>query len=77
MPDEFLHRLRRFREDYFPRFGEHYRQLVEQGQQPTTLFIGCSDSRIVPYHLTGAGPGELFIARNVGNFVPPCEAADG
>lgn len=71
MPDELLQRLRRFHDDTFPRHEEQFRELVAQGQHPTTLFIGCSDSRLVPYLLTGTGPGELFIVRNVGAFVPP------
>jgi len=72
MPDELLQRLRRFREDAFPRYRLQFRELVDEGQHPTTLFIGCSDSRLVPYLLTGAGPGELFMVRNVGALVPPC-----
>jgi len=71
MPDELLERLRRFKEDAFPQYRAQFQQLVDDGQQPLTLFIGCSDSRIVPYLLTGAGPGELFLVRNVGAFVPP------
>lgn len=72
MPDELLQRLRRFREDAFPQYRAQFRALVDDGQRPTTLFIGCSDSRLVPYLLTGAGPGELFMVRNVGALVPPC-----
>ncbi len=72
MPDELLQRLRRFREDAFPQYRAQFRALVDDGQHPTTLFIGCSDSRLLPYLLTGAGPGELFMVRNVGALVPPC-----
>jgi len=71
MPDELLERLRRFHDHTFPGIQEQFQDLVEQGQHPTILFIGCSDSRLVPYLLTGTGPGELFIVRNVGAFVPP------
>ena len=72
MPDELLSRLRRFNTDFFPQYQDRFKDLVEQGQHPTTLFIGCSDSRLVPYLLTGAGPGDLFMVRNVGALVPPC-----
>lgn len=72
MPDDdLLQRLRRFHEDAFPHHERTFRELVDQGQRPATLFIGCSDSRLVPYLLTGAGPGELFLVRNVAAFVPP------
>jgi carbonic anhydrase len=77
MPDEMLERLRRFKEDAFPQYRAQFQQLVDDGQQPLTLFIGCSDSRIVPYLLTGAGPGELFLVRNVGAFVPPYDQSHG
>ena len=78
MPDELLQRLRRFHDDAFPQYREQFRELVDDGQHPTTLFIGCSDSRLVPHLLTGTGPGELFMVRNVGALVPPCcGTADG
>ena len=57
MPDELLDRLRRFHNDAFPQYREQFQNLVDEGQHPTTLFIGCSDSRLVPYLLTGAGWG--------------------
>jgi carbonic anhydrase len=75
--DELLTRLKRFHSDYFPRHQQRFQDLVAQGQHPKTLFIGCSDSRLVPDLLTGAGPGELFIVRNVGAFVPPYDGSYG
>jgi carbonic anhydrase len=77
MPDELLERLRRFQNDAFPQQRSLFRHLVDEGQHPLTLFIGCSDSRLVPYLLTGAGPGELFLVRNVGAFVPPYDQSQG
>lgn len=77
MPDELLERLRSFHDDAYPTQRSLFRHLVDDGQHPTTLFIGCSDSRLVPYLLTGAGPGELFLVRNVGAFVPPHDQSAG
>lgn len=78
MPDdELLQRLQHFHHNAFPQYREQFQALVDQGQHPTTLFIGCSDSRLLPYLLTGAGPGELFLVRNVGAFVPPYDGSHG
>jgi carbonic anhydrase len=72
-----MHRLlpgiRKFHRKVFPQCREHFEQLVS-GQQPSTLFITCSDSRIVPDLLTQTEPGELFVLRNAGNLVPPYSA---
>ncbi len=77
MPDHIISRLRRFHTRYFSRFRKQFQALVDNGQHPTILFIGCCDSRVVPYLLMDSGPGELFIVRNVGSFVPPFDASHG
>jgi len=77
VPQQLVEGLRRFRREYFPWFREHYERLVSEGQKPSTLFIGCADSRVVPDLLTSALPGDLFVIRNVGNLVPPYEPDAG
>lgn len=80
MPSKELRRLiagfRRFREKYFGTGSSPYLQLLE-GQSPKTLVVGCSDSRVDPAIISDAGPGELFVVRNVANLVPPFEKGGG
>lgn len=77
MPDPIISRLRNFHTRYFPRLRKQFQSLVDKGQNPTVLFIGCCDSRVVPHLLMDSGPGELFVVRNVGSFVPPFDASHG
>ena len=56
---------------YFKKNKESLLELVTSGQSPKALFIGCSDSRVIPDLMVQADPGDLFVLRNVGNFVPP------
>ena len=41
----------------------------ENGQQPYAIVIACSDSRVIPESVFGAGIGELFVIRVAGNVM--------
>jgi len=60
-----------FKNNYFQEHEENFVRLVKEGQSPKALFIGCSDSRVIPDLILNTDPGDLFVVRNVGNFVPP------
>ena len=68
--------IHQFREEDFGPLQGLFEQL-SKGQNPETLFITCSDSRIDPNLLTRSKPGDLFILRNAGNIIPPHGAPVG
>ena len=51
-----------------------YKKLEEDGQHPEIMIIGCGDSRVAPETIFDAGPGEIFVIRNIANLIPPCES---
>ena len=71
--DDLIDGYRRFREVAWPERKQLFEQLAAKGQRPETLVIACSDSRVDPQMIFDAGPGEMFIVRNVANLVPPYE----
>ena len=74
--EKLLHGYHAFFERYFDSDDTTYTQLAE-GQQPKVLIIACCDSRVSPYVITQANPGELFTVRNVANLVPPYKHDEG
>jgi len=72
-PDSLLNGYRNFMSGRYVDERERYRVLADQGQKPHTLVVACCDSRAAPETIFDAGPGELFVVRNVANMVPPYE----
>jgi carbonic anhydrase len=75
--EDLLAGYQRFRRIDYPGKQDTYRALAAEGQSPGIMVIGCCDSRVDPAAIFDAGPGELFVLRNVANLVPPYTADSG
>jgi carbonic anhydrase len=73
LPDRLIAGYRSFMAGRYSGETERYRSLARDGQSPETMVIACCDSRSAPETVFDAGPGELFVLRNVANLVPPYE----
>lgn len=76
LPTILLEGYASFRNRRYLSEAERYRNLGEGVQKPRVMIIACCDSRAAPETIFDAGPGEIFVVRNVANLVPPY-APDG
>lgn len=75
-PRRLTEGYRSFLDDRFVREKGRYEELGENGQTPKIMLIGCCDSRVSPEVIFDARPGEMFVARNIANLVPPYQPDD-
>lgn len=69
---KLLNGIVEFRKKVRPSYQAKFAKLA-LGQTPDCLFFACSDSRVVPNLFASTDPGDLFVVRNIGNLVPPCQ----
>ncbi len=72
-PGPLIEGFKRFRKKSYTGENAQFQNLVQYGQTPSTLIIGCCDSRVDPALILDCAPGDLFVVRNVANLVPPSE----
>ena len=75
-PENLLSGYQNFVTQRLPTEQSRYRELSQKGQSPEVMVIGCCDSRVSPEVIFDAGPGELFVVRNVANLVPVFQPDD-
>ncbi len=63
-----------FRKKYSSDTATLMQNLADKGQRPEIMFVSCCDSRVDPALLLQCHPGDLFIARNIANLIPPYES---
>lgn len=73
--DKLIQGALQFMQEGFLEHKALFKDLKEE-QNPHTLFIGCSDSRVIPNLITSTLPGELFVIRNIANIIPEYRTTD-
>ncbi|MFD2647728.1 carbonic anhydrase [Devosia albogilva] len=76
-PEHLLKGHANFMDGRYAREKDRIRDLASAGQHPPTMIIACCDSRAAPEMIFDAGPGEMFVLRNVANLVPPYQPDGG
>src|SRR6201996_3263840 len=71
---QIIEGVHKFRNEEFGNYRKLFRKLSQVGQNPHTLFITCSDSRVLAELITQSKPGDLFVVKNIGNIVPTSSA---
>jgi carbonic anhydrase len=71
--EQLIEGVHKFQTDEFGNYRKLFRKLSQEGQNPHTLFITCSDSRVLAELITQSKPGDLFVVKNVGNVIPPAD----
>jgi carbonic anhydrase len=62
--------VHRYQTEVHSRRAAQYQRVAVTPQKPHTLFIACADSRVDVELITSSSPGEVFVARNIGNMIP-------
>lgn len=70
---KMLQGYQQFRKKYASGDQSIMNHLSHYGQQPQIMVVACCDSRVDPALILQCDPGDLFVARNVANIIPPYE----
>ena len=76
LPSQLIDDYRLWHANSWQENQSHHERLSSQGQKPHSLVISCCDSRVDPVDLFQANAGQLFVHRNIANFVPDLAAND-
>lgn len=74
LPDRLAEGYQAFWNGRLKEEQDRFRHLADVGQTPAVLLIGCCDSRVSPEVIFDAGPGEIFVVRNIAALVPPFDS---